>query len=42
MESVRKMVEENFRFKEIIETVAGSIITSHCGKNTIGVLFITK
>ena len=42
VESVRKMVEENFRFKEIIETVAGSIITSHCGKNTIGVLFITK
>ena len=42
VESVRKMVEENFRFKEIIETVEGSIITSHCGKNTIGVLFITK
>ncbi len=36
----RKLVEENFDFKEIIETVAGSIVTSHCGRNTLGVLFI--
>lgn len=39
---VRKLVEENFHFDEILETVAGSIVTSHCGKNTIGVLFIAE
>ena len=33
-------VKECFEFDEIIETVAGSIITSHCGKGTLGVLFI--
>lgn len=29
-------------FGEILETVAGSTITSHCGPNTLGVLFIRK
>ena len=33
-------VAELFHFDEVIETVAGSIITSHCGKGTLGVLFI--
>jgi DegV family protein with EDD domain len=33
-------VKELFEFDEVIETVAGSIITSHCGKGTLGVLFI--
>jgi len=33
-------VAELFDFEEVIETVAGSIITSHCGKGTLGVLFI--
>ncbi len=38
----KDLVKENFRFEEVIETVAGSIVTSHCGRNTLGVLFITK
>ncbi len=38
----KDIVKENFQFDEILETVAGSIITSHCGRNTLGVLFITK
>ena len=38
----KDLVKENFAFDEVIETVAGSIITSHCGRNTLGVLFITK
>ncbi len=38
----KELVKENFDFEEIIETTAGSIVTSHCGRNTIGVLFITK
>lgn len=29
-------------FAEVLETVAGSTVTSHCGPNTLGVLFIRK
>lgn len=42
VEKVRAQVKEIFDFKEILETVAGSVVTSHCGKNTLGVLFITE
>ena len=38
----KQLVEQNFDFDEIIETVAGSIVTSHCGRNTLGVLFISE
>ena len=40
VEAAKAKVKEVFEFDEIIETVAGSIITSHCGKGTLGVLFI--
>ncbi|MBQ3221902.1 MAG: DegV family protein [Clostridia bacterium] len=40
VEFAKKKVAEEFEFEEIIETVAGSIITSHCGKGTLGVLFV--
>jgi DegV family protein with EDD domain len=40
VDRARELVVENFEFDEIIETVAGSIVTSHCGKGTLGVLFI--
>ncbi|MDE6867626.1 MAG: DegV family protein [Clostridia bacterium] len=40
VEKVRAQVESLFHFDEIIETVAGSVVTGHCGKNTLGVLFI--
>ena len=33
-------VAELFEFDEVIETVAGSIVTSHCGQGTLGVLFV--
>lgn len=39
---VRAQVLEKFSFDEVLETVAGSVITSHCGKGTLGVLFISK
>lgn len=39
VESVKKYLQENTNFKEIIETTAGSTITSHCGPNTIGILY---
>lgn len=37
---VRAQVEELFGFDEILETTAGCVVTTHCGKNTLGVLFI--
>ena len=38
-EFIRKKLEAK-GFKQIINNMAGSTITSHCGKNTLGVLFI--
>lgn len=35
-------VKKAFSFDEVIETVAGSVITGHCGRNTLGVLFIAE
>ena len=29
-------------FAEILETDAGSTVTSHCGPNTLGILFMKK
>ncbi len=34
------MVKEMFDFEVVEVTVAGSVITGHCGRNTLGVLFI--
>lgn len=42
VEQAKQMVADLFSFDEVLETVAGSIVTSHCGRNTIGVLFISK
>lgn len=39
---VRKVVEENGSFAEILETTAGCSISSHCGPDTLGVLFVRK
>lgn len=35
-------VKECFKFDEIIDAKAGSTVTSHCGYNTIGVIFYLK
>ena len=40
VELAKQKVKELFNFEEVVETVAGSIITSHCGRGTLGVLFI--
>lgn len=43
VESVRNQIKEKApQFKEIIETHAGCTVTSHCGKGTLGILFINK
>ena len=35
-------VKELLPFKEVLVTRAGSTVSSHCGRNTLGVLFIRK
>ncbi len=42
VEFAKKLVAETFAFDTVIETVAGSVITGHCGRNTLGVLFIAQ
>ena len=38
--AVKSAVEKNYNFDEIILAKAGCTITSHCGKNTLGILFM--
>ncbi len=40
--AVAKQVEETASFKEVLVTRAGCTVSSHCGANTLGVLFIRK
>ncbi len=40
VDEVRAYLESLNHFDEIIETTAGSVISSHCGPGTLGVLFI--
>ncbi len=42
VETVRSLVNEKFAFERVEETFAGSTVTSHCGYNTIGVIFYNK
>ena len=40
IEMVKNIIKENFIFKEILVTRAGCTVTSHCGSNTLGILFV--
>ncbi len=40
--SVKEFVESLHHFDEILITRAGSVVSSHCGPGTLGVLFIAK
>lgn len=42
MQSVIKQIKDMGIFKEVFYTRAGSTVSSHCGANTMGVLFIRK
>ena len=42
IEAAKEKVQELFEFDEVLETTAGCVVTSHCGRNTLGVLFICK
>jgi DegV family protein with EDD domain len=39
---VQETIEEIAHFEEVLVTRAGCTISSHCGPNTLGVLFMTK
>lgn len=40
IESAKEVLNNYGKFKEIIVTQAGSVINCHCGKNTLGVLYL--
>lgn len=40
VKQVKAEIKEHFDFEEILETTAGCTVTSHCGPNTLGILFI--
>ena len=42
IEAVKAKIEALGRFEEILITQAGGVISSHCGPNTLGVLFYEK
>lgn len=42
VQDVRTYLESLHIFKEILETRAGGVISSHCGPGTLGVLFIAQ
>lgn len=42
VDEVRSKIAEYFKFDEVLETVAGCTVTSHCGPYTLGILFIRK
>lgn len=42
VEEIRALVAETAPFKEIIVTRAGCSVSSHCGANTLGVLYFRK
>ncbi|MDD4111420.1 MAG: DegV family protein [Herbinix sp.] len=42
IEDVKQYLEDLNVFKEILITRAGGVISSHCGPNTLGILYISK
>lgn len=42
VDAVIKTVQETLPFDEVLETTAGCSIFSHCGDNTLGILFFRK
>lgn len=39
---IARMLKEKYGFKEVIDNFAGATIASHCGPDTLGVLFIKE
>lgn len=42
VDQVIDLVKQLFEFEVVLESVAGATVSAHCGKNTIGLLFITE
>jgi len=42
VQKVREAIEQYAKFDEIIETTAGCTISTHCGPNTLGILYKRK
>ncbi|MCD8379893.1 MAG: DegV family protein [Lachnospiraceae bacterium] len=42
VDAVRAYLESLHIFREILETTAGGVVSSHCGPGTLGVLFISR
>ena len=42
VDKVRAYLNDLHVFREILETRAGGVVSSHCGPGTLGVLFIAK
>lgn len=42
VDNVKKYIKQNCNFEEVLETMAGCTVSSHCGPNTLGVLFMRK
>jgi len=42
MANIAKTALVQAGFETIYETTAGATITSHCGENTLGILFLNK
>lgn len=42
VEQVKEYLLSLNHFNEILETRAGSVVSSHCGPGTLGVLFISE
>lgn len=42
VEETKKKLLESGLFDEVLETRAGGVVSSHCGPNTLGVLFISE
>lgn len=39
IETIKEQILQKYPFKEVITTLAGGTITSHCGKDTIGIFY---
>lgn len=39
---LKEKLEENLKVKEVVITTAGCVISSHCGPNTIGIIYLVK
>ena len=42
VDEIKEIIKGYFDFAEVLETVAGCTISSHCGPNTLGILFVRK